>query len=480
MKAFLLAAGRGTRISRMIEEVPKCTLPLGDTPLIRYTARMLLDAGFELVVCVGYKKEAIFDALKGLPVTYYFNPFYEITNSIASLWFARSEIGPDMIVMNADVYITRNILMALMEDRHDVVMMIDRTRVKDGDYFFATTDNGCIMKYGKDLPIQMRSCEYVGLAKISHTFTGEFSRRLDELVGSSQYTLWWENVLYSFAGSRDIHTLDVEGEFWAEIDFFDDYTRILNHIKKEVESVSGRIYSKRTDIRAEDICCFYDRRANALENMENPYMAVLLGDQDPDHALKWNEFEKRDILPQMDIDQKSSVLDIGCGIGRWAEQVAPLCGKYVGTDLSPEMVKAASRRIDRPNCSFLNLSFQETVCHAFPVKFNRVFICGVCMYINDAELERCFKGLLSLLDEHCVLYLTETVAAETRLTLDNLPSEALKADYSAIYRTPDEYRTYYKSLEAAGFRVARQEYLPHLNNEKGFDETDRWYSIFKR
>ena len=139
MKAFLLAAGRGTRISRMIEEVPKCTLPIGGVPLVRYTAAMLLEAGFELVVCVGYKKEKIFEALEGLPVTYYFNPFYEITNSIASLWFARSEIKSDMIVMNADVYITRNILSALMENKHEAVMMIDRTRVMDGDYFFATT-----------------------------------------------------------------------------------------------------------------------------------------------------------------------------------------------------------------------------------------------------------------------------------------------------------------------------------------------------
>jgi len=480
MKAFLLAAGRGTRISRMIEEIPKCTLPLGDTPLIRYTARMLLDAGFELIVCVGYKREKIFEALEGFPVTYYFNPFYEITNSIASLWFARDEMKSDMIVMNADVYITESILSALMEDKHDAVMMIDRTRVKDGDYFFATTDNGCIVKYGKDLPIQMRSCEYVGLAKISHTFIGEFRRKLDELVSGSQYTLWWENVLYSLTSTRDIHTLDVEGEFWAEVDFFDDYTRILNHIKKEGEAMSRRIYSEKVDIRAEDTRRFYDSRARAMENMANPYMAVLLGDQNPDHAVKWNQFEKDFILPQMNMDRTSTVLDIGCGIGRWAEQAAPVCGEYVGTDFSSEMVKAASRRIDSPNCTFLNLSFQETVRHAFPHKFNRVFICGVCMYINDSELGGCFEGLLPLLDEHCVLYLTETVAAKTRLTLDNLPSEALKTDYSVIYRTPDEYRAYYKPLEDAGFRVVRQEYLPHLNKEKGFEETDRWYTISER
>lgn len=480
MKAFLLAAGRGTRISRMIEEIPKCTLPLGDTPLIRYTATMLLEAGFELVVCVGYQKEKIFKALEGLPVTYYFNPFYEITNSIASLWFARNEIKSGIIVMNADVYMTKNILTELMEDRHDAVMMIDRTRVKDGDYFFSTTDNGCIVKYGKDLPIQMRSCEYVGLAKIGHTFINEFKQRLDELVDTSQYNLWWENVLYSFTGTKDIHTLDVNGEFWAEIDFFDDYTRILNHIKEETSSTSKRIYSKKVEISVESTRNFYDNRARGIESMENPYMAVLLGDQAPDHALKWNQFEKEWILPQLCIDRESTVLDIGCGIGRWAEQVAPLCGEYIGADFSPEMVKIASQRIDQANCSFLNLSFQEAVHHAFGRRFNRVFICGVCMYINGGELEACFDGLLQLLDEHCVMYLTETVALATRLTLDELPSAALKTDYSVIYRTPDEYRAYYQTLENAGFRAVQQDFLPHLNNEKGFEETDRWYTIFER
>lgn len=480
MKAILLAAGRGTRISRMIEEIPKCTLPLGDTPLIRYTARMLLEAGFELVVCVGYKKEKIFQALEGLPVTYYFNPFYEITNSIASLWFARNEIKSDILVMNADVYITRKILSELMEDRHDAVMIIDRTRVKDGDYFFSTTDNGCIVKYGKDLPIQMRSCEYVGLAKIGHAFTGEFLQRLDKLMDKSQYNLWWENVLYSFTESKDIHTLDVNGEFWAEIDFFDDYTRILNHIKEEAHSASKRIYSRKVDINPEDTRSFYDRRAKAISSMENPYMAVLLGDQAPDHAVRWNRFEKELILPLLHLNRESIVLDIGCGIGRWAEHAVPLCKEYVGTDFSPEMVKIAARRIENANCSFLNVSFQEVARCNFGRKFNRVFICGVCMYINDAELEGCFQGLLGLLDEHCALYLTETVAVKTRLTLDNQPSAALKTDYSVIYRTPDEYRAYYKLLENAGFRVVQQDYLPHLNNEKGFEETDRWYTVFER
>ena len=96
MKAILLAAGRGTRISRMVQDVPKSTLPINGLPLIRHTVRMLLDEGMEVIVCVGYRRDDVENALKGLDVKYYNNPFYDVTNSIASLWFAKNEIDDDM------------------------------------------------------------------------------------------------------------------------------------------------------------------------------------------------------------------------------------------------------------------------------------------------------------------------------------------------------------------------------------------------
>lgn len=241
MKAILLAAGRGTRISRMIEDVPKSTLPIAGVPLIRRTAQMLLDSGFELVVCVGYQANKIYKALEGLPVKYYFNPFYNVTNSIASLWFARAELHGDSIVLNADVYFSKEILDLVLNDNRDVSMAIDKTRTEVGDYFFLTTSNGCIEKYGKELPLSSRSCEYVGLAKIKASFMGKFNERLEWLVETHQHALWWENVLYSFADTKEqnIYTVDVGGRFWAEIDYFDDYERILKHIEKEEETLVG-------------------------------------------------------------------------------------------------------------------------------------------------------------------------------------------------------------------------------------------------
>ena len=237
MKAILLAAGKGTRISRMVREIPKSTLPINGRPLIQLTVELLQSKGIETVVCVGYQQQVIREALKGYKVKFYFNPFYDVTNSIASLWFARQELEDECLIINADVFFSETILQMVMEEDHKAVMLVDKTRRKTGDYFFSTTDSGCIRKYGKDLPLQYRSCEYVGISKISAGFMPYFLKRLDELINASKHDKWWEDTLYSFTdeGEHKIYTKDVEGHFWSEIDYFDDYERILNYLVSQKE-----------------------------------------------------------------------------------------------------------------------------------------------------------------------------------------------------------------------------------------------------
>ncbi|HWT73641.1 MAG TPA: phosphocholine cytidylyltransferase family protein [Mobilitalea sp.] len=236
MKAILLAAGRGTRISRMVEHIPKCTLPINKKPLIRITAELLLKANFEITVCVGYKNDQIHKALKGLDIQYYENPFYDITNSIASLWFARESLAGDVLILNADVFFSEEILNRILADNRDVVMAIDTGRTVTGDYFFSTSDSGCIKKYGKDLPLTERSCEYVGIAKVSESFLPLLLQKMDVLIKNQKHHMWWEDVLYNLSAERDIYTVDIKGEFWSEIDYFDDYERILNYINGGIAS----------------------------------------------------------------------------------------------------------------------------------------------------------------------------------------------------------------------------------------------------
>lgn len=231
-----MAAGVGRRISGSIEK-PKSTLPVGNTTIIRHTVQMLVESGIEVAVVVGYRKHEIYKALEGLPITYYFSPFFKVTNSMASLWFAKNFLKEeeDLLLANADVYWEKPLLNEIIQDTHQISMLIDTSRGAEGDYCFELTEDGYVNNYGKDLSNDKRDCEYVGVAKIRGDFVSRFKYLLEEAVEAEVYDLWWENVLYSNCILHPIFTINVGKHFWGEVDVMEDYRRIQIYMNSKIQ-----------------------------------------------------------------------------------------------------------------------------------------------------------------------------------------------------------------------------------------------------
>lgn len=237
MKVFLLAAGKGSRISKNIPNIPKCTLDVGGRPLIRKTVEMLLENGMEVTVIVGYRYKEVVRVLEGCPIHIVYNPFYDVTNSIGSLWMAVN-MGlfseEDTIIANGDVFWSQQIL-DFMKDKgktDDIFMLGDSDRVLDGDYFFGT-ENGILKRYGKELTPAQRDCEYVGIAYLSRRFVPVFLKRINEMIEEQCHGKWWEDAIYSLSGEYPVPVRDIAGMFWAEVDFIEDYRRILDYIQEQ-------------------------------------------------------------------------------------------------------------------------------------------------------------------------------------------------------------------------------------------------------
>jgi choline kinase len=230
-KAILMSAGYGSRISRKMPNQCKCTLDIGGISLIRYTVEMLLANGIEVHIVVGFNKHNIFDALNGLDVHYHDNVFYSVTNSLASLWFARDELyGDNIILGNSDVFWEENLLNVLISQDHDNVMLADSSRVEQGDYLFRV-ENGQVRNFGKGNDCPGANCEYVGLAMVRGEMIPRIKHKLETFIINQQHHLWWEQVMYSMIGDHPIRVADVSEYFWREIDFIEDYEAILEYRK---------------------------------------------------------------------------------------------------------------------------------------------------------------------------------------------------------------------------------------------------------
>lgn len=235
MKALLLAAGRGTRISRYLNGAPKCTVDIGNgMPLIQYTINALNKHGItDIAIVTGYCHEVIEELLAGQNVKFYYNPFFDVTNSIASAWFAREFLcDDDVVVMNADVFCSDGIYSEVLNLNMSPVMLYDTSRIEEADYKFYCED-GKVVRYGKELAPEETSGEYVGIAKIGKDFLPHFLKRMDDMINSQQNSVWWENVLYSLSAEKAINAYDICPQFWAEVDYIEDYERIISFVKSE-------------------------------------------------------------------------------------------------------------------------------------------------------------------------------------------------------------------------------------------------------
>jgi choline kinase len=227
-KVLIMAAGVGSRISRHLQNQPKCCVDIEGKPLIRITLELLNRRGLTNVAIVtGYQEKYVHQALEGFQYARYFNPFYRIANSISSAWFAREFLtGDEIIVMNGDVFMEDSVLDQLLAETRSPVMLSDSTRIAEADYRFQWHGEK-LLKYGKELSNEETTGEYVGIARLSRGSLASFRQRVIDAMASEDYNCWWEDIIYrTINHGEDVFIKDIAGHFWAEVDYIEDYERI--------------------------------------------------------------------------------------------------------------------------------------------------------------------------------------------------------------------------------------------------------------
>jgi len=233
MKAIIMAAGIGSRLLEISNGKPKCLITTGRETLISRMVRLLRQRNVNnITVITGYMSYLIRQDLKK-KVCYFDNPFYQVTNSIASLWLARDLLTEDVILMNADLFLEENILDVALSQTKDAVMLSDSTRIETADFRFGV-DGDRIIKTGNKLTNDETDCEYVGVVRIDANFIHPFKKHLEYLLGRGDFNNWWEGVLYSLIEEGvDIFHEDIKGTFWTEVDNLNDYQRLTSWLSKK-------------------------------------------------------------------------------------------------------------------------------------------------------------------------------------------------------------------------------------------------------
>jgi D-glycero-alpha-D-manno-heptose 1-phosphate guanylyltransferase len=108
MEAIILAGGMGTRLQKVISDIPKPMAPVGSRPFLDYLFKWIKDYRVEkLVISAGYKSESIVkyfgNSVYGIPVEYVIEE-KPLGTGGAIKYALHKTSGDDILVLNGDTY----------------------------------------------------------------------------------------------------------------------------------------------------------------------------------------------------------------------------------------------------------------------------------------------------------------------------------------------------------------------------------------
>jgi len=122
VKAIILAAGEGKRLRPLTKNKPKCLVEVGGRTILDHQIAAFKRCGIEdITVVKGYRA----DTITRPDVKHIMNVDYDTTNMVMSLWCAREELKGDVIISYGDIIYSDHILRKLMNDRHDISVVVD-------------------------------------------------------------------------------------------------------------------------------------------------------------------------------------------------------------------------------------------------------------------------------------------------------------------------------------------------------------------
>lgn len=137
---------------------------------------------------------------------------------------------------------------------------------------------------------------------------------------------------------------------------------------------------------------FYPNEAYSINNFkvscQHHYDLLIDEGNDPVHdpkALKdyMNRWDGQDFINRLILTKNKSVLEIGVGTGRLAVHTAPLCGKFVGIDLSHKTIERAKKNL--ASMKHVTLICNDFLIHSFDESYDIIYSSLTFMHISEKE-----------------------------------------------------------------------------------------------
>lgn len=226
MTYIILSAGKGVKLQPLTLNHPKSLYKLDDkTTILQRLVRMIrkFDAEAEIVVVVGYMYKQIKCELEDDNVKFVHNPFFSVTGSMGSLWFAKDYLQRENVtIINGDIVISDKLFQDVICQYTDYPCVLLDSTHRDANKYNVQVQGELVCVMSKNLTEYMGN--YASVTKLDAVSSRFLFEQLNQMVNEEMYNLFYEDALVQmiFQKNFELYYKDIKEYKWTEVDCVDD------------------------------------------------------------------------------------------------------------------------------------------------------------------------------------------------------------------------------------------------------------------
>lgn len=206
-------------------------------------------------------------------------------------------------------------------------------------------------------------------------------------------------------------------------------------------------------IKPDKVKQFWDSRAKKYKKVALESVANL--EQDPENLQRKIDDETTKVFSWLGNMTGKSVLDLGAGVGQWSFRFAERgASKILAVEYTSGLVDIGRIEAEQRNLSQVEFVVSAAENFNSKQKFDLVFISGLFVYLDDLQAGKLLAKLSNFVRDDGCLVLRDGTSISERYNIDDCFSEHLGQNYSATYRTAEEY---IQEFTGAGFYCVKDE-----------------------
>ena len=235
MIGLVLAAGAGSRLRPLTDDLPKTLLPVnGTVTVLELAVKNLRAVGLvDIVVVTGFAEERIqavapeLEERHGVTLELVHNDKALIWNNAYSLWCARDFFAEGVLLCNGDTVHPDVVERRVLEARTGNLLLALDTEKKLAEEEMKVTldDAGRMRRITKLMPPEEANGEYIGVTLIEPAVAADLADAL-ETTWKRDTTLYYEDGFQEMADrSLPVDVAPIGTVDWVEVDNHDDLAR---------------------------------------------------------------------------------------------------------------------------------------------------------------------------------------------------------------------------------------------------------------